>query len=501
VKTIMVMFDSLNRHMLPSYGCDWTHAPNFRRLAERSVQFNRSYVCSMPCMPARRDFHTGRPNFTHRGWGPLEPFDDSVPQMLSEAGVSSHLISDHYHYWEDGGCTYHGRYDTWQFFRGQEGDPWMGQVADPMKPANLNGKGRRQDWVNRQFMRRDEQLPQARTFEAGLDFINRNHDQDRWFLQVECFDPHEPFVSGRTWRDLYPRGYDGPLFDWPNYGPVTEPPEAVEELRYNYAALLSRCDRSLGDVLDAMDAHNMWDDTMLIVWTDHGFLLGEHDCWAKNWMPLYDEVSRTPLFIWDPRNGRREESREALVQPAIDLGPTLLEFFGLEPTGDMTGKVLRDTIADDAPVREAAIFGYFGQRVNVTDGRYVYMRGVSDFDAPRHHHTLMPTNMRNRFGPEMLRGATLSEPLAFTKGMPVLRVPAPGRYDGEASPAMNASVGNLLFDVEQDPHQQRPLDDPAAEQRMIDLMLKLLHEAAAPAELYQRLGLAGQQIRKQAGTQ
>src|SRR5688572_33130810 len=84
MKAIMVMFDSLNRHMLPPYGGDWTHAPNFRRLAERAVTFDEAYVCSMPCMPARRDLHTGRPNFLHRSWGPLEPFDDSVFEMLKQ---------------------------------------------------------------------------------------------------------------------------------------------------------------------------------------------------------------------------------------------------------------------------------------------------------------------------------------------------------------------------------------------------------------------------------
>ena len=78
MKAVVVMFDSLNRHLLSPYGCEWTHTPNFKRLSERTVTFDKSYVCSMPCMPARRDFHTGRPNFLHRSWGPLEPFDDSV---------------------------------------------------------------------------------------------------------------------------------------------------------------------------------------------------------------------------------------------------------------------------------------------------------------------------------------------------------------------------------------------------------------------------------------
>lgn len=111
----MVMFDSLNRHYLPCYGNPDVHAPNFQRLANKTCTFDTSYVCSMPCMPARRDFHTGRPNFLHRSWGPLEPFDDSVPELLKGAGIHTHLITDHYHYFEDGGATYHNRYSTWDF--------------------------------------------------------------------------------------------------------------------------------------------------------------------------------------------------------------------------------------------------------------------------------------------------------------------------------------------------------------------------------------------------
>ena len=123
MKAVMVMFDTLNRHMLPPYGCDWTHAPNFTRLAERTVTFDNCYVGSMPCMPARREMHTGRYNFLHRSWGPLEPFDDSMPQILSEQGIYTHLSTDHQHYFEDGGATYHTRYDSWDFHRGQEGGP------------------------------------------------------------------------------------------------------------------------------------------------------------------------------------------------------------------------------------------------------------------------------------------------------------------------------------------------------------------------------------------
>lgn len=68
-------------------------------------------------MPARRELHTGRYNFLHRSWGPMEPFDDSMPEILKDHGVHTHLTTDHYHYFEDGGATYHTRYRSYEAFR------------------------------------------------------------------------------------------------------------------------------------------------------------------------------------------------------------------------------------------------------------------------------------------------------------------------------------------------------------------------------------------------
>ncbi|MEM7539539.1 MAG: sulfatase-like hydrolase/transferase, partial [Chloroflexota bacterium] len=240
MKAIMVMFDSLNRHMLPPYGCDWVHAPNFQRLAEKSVTFDNSYVGSMPCMPARRELHTGRYNFLHRSWGPLEPFDDSMPEILKNHDIYTHFITDHQHYWEDGGCTYHNRYNSYEFVRGQEGDLWKGHVEPPIEiPPFERGSGSdpsgkmsermwHHDWINRTYMTTPEEQPQPQTFQLGVDFMRANHQADNWYLQIETFDPHEPFFSHQKHKDHYPHDYDGPHFDWPNYGRVTEPPEQVK---------------------------------------------------------------------------------------------------------------------------------------------------------------------------------------------------------------------------------------------------------------------------------
>ena len=504
MKAIMVMLDSLNRRMLPPYGCDWVQAPNFQRLSERTLTFDRSYICSMPCMPARRDLHTGRPNFLHRSWGPLEPFDDSVPRILRDNGVSSHLVSDHQHYWETGGATYHTQYSTWQFHRGQEGDPWMGQVADPPE-VHAHGRNalktgiERQDRINRQFIQREEDTPQAKTFGAGIDFIRRNHGEDNWFLQIETFDPHEPFFNQPQYQDLYQElmgDRTAPLFDWPSYGKVTESTELVEQCRGHYAALVSMCDARLGEVLNEMDRLNLWEDTMLMVWTDHGFLLGEHDWWAKLRMPWYQELANTPFFVWDPRTGQSGERRQSLVQPSIDLGPTLLDFFRLESTPDMLGKSLRETIAADTAVRESAIFGHHGGHVNLTDGRYVYMRAPANADnEPLFDYTLMPTRMKNMFLTEELKDAELVSPFSFTKACPVLKVARPQLEPDPHAPGKMRSVATadasetMLFDLGSDPQQLERIDDPDLETRLAAQMVTLMRDCEAPEEQYQRLGL------------
>jgi arylsulfatase A-like enzyme len=494
MKAILVMFDSLNRHMLPPYGCDWTHAPNFARLAQRSVRFENSYVGSMPCMPARRELLTGRYNFLHRSWGPIEPFDDAMPTLLDRHGVYTHLSTDHYHYFEDGAMTYHQRFTSWDFERGQEGDHWKGHVEPPTIPPTVvqressnRGTGSlnsmwRQDWVNRQYMRREEDQPQPRTFRNGLEFIRTNARADNWFLQIETFDPHEPFFSQRKYKDLYPHTYNGPHFDWPDYRRVTETPDQVAHLRYEYAALLSMCDVYLGEVLDVMDELNLWDDTLLIVCTDHGFLLGEHDWWAKVVQPFYNEVAHTPLFVWDPRSRRQGDTADGLAQ-MIDLPATLLEFFGVERPPDMQGIPLREAVAHNAPTREAVLFGIHGGHVNVTDGRYVYMRApIHPDNTPLYEYTLMPTHMRNFFSEDELRTMELADPFSFTKGLRTLKTPARTWVNAH-------QFGHLLFDLAADPHQENPLQDAALEARMIGLMVRLMRENDAPPEQYIRLGL------------
>lgn len=489
MKAIMLMFDSLNRHMLPPYGCDWTHAPNFRRLAERTVTFDHCWIGSMPCMPARRELHTGRSNFLHRSWGPLEPFDDSMPELLKQNGVYAHLVTDHYHYFEDGGATYHQRYNSFEFSRGQEGDFWKGEVADPQMPDTtrlpakeaVKDRSLRQDWINRKYMKREEDFPQAVTMQNGLSFIRRNAKEDNWFLQIETFDPHEPFYAPETYRNIYAeKKYDKP-FDWPPNREVRETESEVQQCRFEYAALLSMSDHWLGKLLDLMDELDLWKDTMLVVNTDHGFLLSEHEYWGKS-THYYNEVARIPLFIWDPRCGKKRERRNSLVQ-MIDMAPTLLQYFGLSIPKDMTGHSLHDTIKGDIPVRNATLFGNHGGHVNCTDGRYVYMRAPVHTKHPElYNYTLMPTHMKKRFSIAELKTMQLADPFSFTKRLKTMKIKSLPKRDNE-------SMDTRLYDLQQDPDQCQPVADQSIENRMASTMKRLMAEQDAPLEQYKRMGL------------
>jgi arylsulfatase A-like enzyme len=490
VKAILVMFDSLNRRMLPPYGCDWVHAPNFERLAQKTVTFDNCYIGSMPCMPARREFHTGRYNFMHRSWGPLDPFDDSMPEILRDSDIYTHLVTDHTHYFEDGGATYHTRYNSWEFNRGQEGDNWKAFINPPFAiPPNTRRMERNQtdrmwtqEFINRQFMPTANDQPQAQTFSQGIEFLRNNSESDRWFLQIETFDPHEPFFTQQEYKDLYPDEYDGTLMDWISYGRVTEEITTVHHFRYEYAALISYCDAQLGRLLNVMDELNLWDETLLIVCTDHGLLLGEHDWWGKNIAPWFNENAHTPLFIWDPRCKKTNERRSSLVQ-LIDLPATLLQYFDLPLTADMEGVGLEATIAQDTPVREAALFGAFGGHINVTDSRYVYMRAPVPDNKPLYEYTLMPTHIRSRFTPKELQSATLNEPFRFSKGCPLLKID--GKPWGDPS-----DMVTMLFDLASDPGQLHPIQNSDIEAAMLKHLIRLMRRNDAPAEQFVRLGLS-----------
>ena len=500
MRTVFLLFDSLNARALSCYGGKLP-TPNFDRLAERAVTFDSHYIGSMPCMPARRDMHAGRLCFLHRSWGPLEPFDDSFPVLLQRAGVYSHLISDHYHYFEDGGATYHSRYTTWDFIRGQESDPWIAMVKPPLErfrehyhPIQLEETRdghRLQGMINREAIKEEADFPSVQCFGAALRFLDQNGGDDNWLLQLETFDPHEPFFAPDLYKAALPTAYEGPTLDWPRYRRVQETAAEIEELRANYAALVALCDAQLGRIIDDFDTNNRWKDTAIVLTTDHGFLLSEHDWWAKNRMPFYNEIANIPLFIYHPAHAEKAGSRVSALTQTTDVMPTLLDMFGTSPGQSVLGRSMLSLISGErASIRDVAVYGIFGGAINATDGRYTYFRYPEDMEEEDlFEYTLMPMHNRSLFEIRELENAALHRGFDFTKGAPVLKIPA--LQDAKRSPRQGgfADDRTVLYDLAQDPHQISPITAPDVERRMVDLIISEMKAHDAPSELYQRFAL------------
>ena len=190
-------------------------------------------------------------------------------------GVERPLYSGSIHYWRT-------RKKDWRHvlsqikgkmcIRDREGDPWAPVVggaedADPNFAAFTEGLRSglyRQNLANRTRVTGKDQYPLVKTFDKGLEFLRENEGKDSFFLQIESFSPHEPFMASREFKDMYPGKAKGKKYEWPDYAPVKESAEEADEIKYSYFADLTMCDEQLGRLLDYMDEKNLWEDKMCI---------------------------------------------------------------------------------------------------------------------------------------------------------------------------------------------------------------------------------------------
>lgn len=497
MRVIFALFDSLNRSALGAYGGD-IGTPNFDRFAKRSITFDNHYTGSLPCMPARRDMHTGRLSFLHRSWGPLEPFDNSFAHILGEHGTYTHLVSDHYHYFEDGGAGYHTRYQSYDFIRGQEYDPWKAMVESPIvrfktKYADQHYSrkpSRYQHAINFEHAGEERQQPGPLCFEAGFEFLDQNKTADNWFLQLEMFDPHEPFSAPDRFRQAGDSDYEGPLLNWPEYERASNSESEIREIRANYAALVRMCDEYFGKLLDYMDENDMWKDTALILSTDHGYLLAEHGWWGKCRMPYYEEITHIPLIMHHPDLANLAGTRTDVVTQTPDLMPTFLEFFGASIPEEVLATSLQSSLKKQE--QREVIFGIFGGAIGITDGRYAFYHYPPDITAEGlHEYTLLPQHMTQAFSLDELKTLELAEPFDFTKGIKTLKIKA--LMDAQRIP-QNDGIGfddtqTVLYDLKTDPKQLKPIIDQEISDRLYKKIIKILGELDVPSEIFDWYGL------------
>lgn len=367
MNVILIFSDTLRADHVGCYGNPRIHTPHLDRFSEEAVVFDRAHCASFPTVSCRNDVLTGLWTFAYKGWEALEPDVPVLPSFLNDAGRLTALFADTPHPFKPG-FNYQRGFRVWEVIRGQEGDAWKSSPAEvtvPCAPEKLRyGHGLVSRYMRNVAWRRSEEdyFP-ARTIRTAAGWLERNHDRP-FFLYVDTFDPHEPFDPPAHYLKLYePEPYHGdevtyPVYDrWKDF--MSE--EELAHVRNLYAGEVTLVDRWIGYLLQRVKDLGLYDDTAIIITSDHGFYFGEHGYIGKSIirkeghrsLPLYPEVSRVPLLIRMPggRGGRRSK---AFAQP-VDFMPTILELSGVEGPDGMEGKSLVPVLEGDDDLRPFAV--------------------------------------------------------------------------------------------------------------------------------------------------
>lgn len=321
--------------------------PNLDKFAnETAVEMLNFYTGSFPTIPHRTDVTTGRLGWPHYGWQALrESSQNALPKMLSEKGYSTQLICDCPHLFNAGfNGTFHAAFQH----RGQEGDKPLLHMNDDIKEVQDHSKTRSKPsfnghtladmhrWMNRYYQYEDEAF-NYKTASTTVRWLEENNEAGPFFLWVDFFDPHEPWDPPEYLVKKYQKEYSGQPMIHPNYGKATDYSEdELVNLWAHYAAEAEMVDRSIGRILQKIEDLQLWDDSIVVVTSDHGFSIGEHNFTGKGnisendprrW-PLYPEISHVPFLIaGEGLTGGTK--RKALAQP-IDILPTLTDLAGVE---------------------------------------------------------------------------------------------------------------------------------------------------------------------------
>jgi arylsulfatase A-like enzyme len=516
---VVVLLDSLNRHLLGAYGSTEFDTPNLDRFArERATRFTRHVTGSLPCMPARHDILCGALDFLWKPWGSIELWEQPITRALAERGVTTMLVTDHPHLFETGGENYHTDFGGWEYLRGHEGDPWRTHgdptwIGAPTMPARTGGwwvekafglpdHGRPYDRT-RTFFRDESDYPCPRTMVEAARFLREaTPHHDRWFMFVDEFDPHEPFDTPERWATRYqPEPWDEPYIIWPPYahGAITRGTLTEREgrhIRANYGAKLAMTDHWFGQILDRFDEQNLWADTMLIVCTDHGHYLGEmredRDIWGKPGIPQFEPLGHTPLLVHYP--GTPGGGTCDALTTNVDLFATIADVFDATVDHVTHGRSMVPLLTGTATsIRDWAIGGVYGNWVQVTDGRRKYARGPSGDNFPlsmwSNRWSTMPMHVPGITNlPKPDDRAVLDRMPGST--VPVIRQPfAPGDLLPMWANAGAAVDRHFLYDLTLDPDEQENRTGERTEADMLDLLRHALESVNAPTDQFTRLGL------------
>ncbi len=497
---VVILLDSLNRHLIEPYGASEFATPNLSRLAARSLRFTNHHAGSLPCMPARHDILCGAVDFLWRPWGSIEVWEDALTYELRRAGVLTQLVTDHPHLFESGGENYHVDFSAWEYVRGHEDDPWRtrldpswaGAPALPAVPASIDRGYDR----SRTYFRDAEDFPGPRTMTAAATWLATHAEEERPFLLfVDEFDPHEPFDTPEPWASLYDPDWRGPRVIWPPYtragGPSAPDERTARHLRANYGAKLTMIDHYLGRLLDVLDEQDRWADTAVILTSDHGHYLGERGgVWGKPAVPIYREMGQIPLLVAWPGQARRDVTD---LTSTVDLHATLAELFGVAARQRTHGHSLVPVITQRGPSgRRHLLSGVWGREVVYVDDERRLVRAPRGANRPLAVYSNRWSTMPVHALPE-LRLAPPDERATLSR-MPGSRVPVITQPYGPEDEVpywarVSSFEGDRLFDRVEDPAEERDLSGRELSGDQLEPLREALRKLEAPSAHFERLAL------------
>lgn len=356
---LFIAVDDLNTS-LGCYGHPLVKSPNIDRLATRGVRFEHAY-CQFPlCSPSRVSMLTGlRPETTRifelqTDFRTILPDAMTLPQCFMKSGYFVARVGKIFHYGVPGQIGTSGLDDpkSWDQVvnpRGRDKD----EESKVVNYTPRRGLGSAMSFYAADGA--DDEQTDGKSATEAIRLL-KAHQNEPFFLGVGFYRPHTPYVSPKKYFEMYPLdSIKLPTNPADDQDDIPEPAEQIRPLNYGltdkqcrectqaYFAAISFMDAQVGRVLDALDRLKLADRTVVVLWGDHGYLLGEHGQWMKQ--SLFEESARVPLIIAAPAAKGNGQSCPRIVE-TIDIYPTLADWCGTTPPSNLAGASLRPLLED-----------------------------------------------------------------------------------------------------------------------------------------------------------
>lgn len=398
-------------------GYPGAQVPAMERLKASSVTFEHAYAAAPASGPSRAALFSGLyPHSTgayregSNPWRKTLADVESLPELFRRSGYLTFGAGRLF----DAGPVGRHKESPWENDSGNGGfGPLPGEKNLVRAPGEDSGAAGGRFWGVEEWTGPDQDFPDTVNADRAIGFLQQDH-QAPFFLVYGLWRPHTPYTAPARFFDLYdpgeidkPPGYlEGDLYDlppggqrhsairsqrWLNSGKAF--PENWRRILHGYLAATSFADWNIGRVLDALDASHHADNTIVILWSDNGFHLGEKNHFGK--ATLWEQSARVPAAVripGSPNNGR------AVKQPvsAVDLFPTLADYCGLEQTEHvLEGLSLRPLLEYPETTWKRPAITTYGENVfSARNERYRYIR-YPDGEEELYDHRRDPHELRN----------------------------------------------------------------------------------------------------------